>query len=303
MMTRRKCPICGRDEPRTALTLSAAEISSNNSTYRPDALQRLGLTGSELFGVAECPCRFVYVPDLPSPELLQTLYDQAIDTDLARRESQSPGWLGHQLRLAGLLLERCTSESVSLLDYGCGYGAVVRALQTPLVSAIGFEFSESCLAAGRAEGLRMTGSWEEVEREAPYDAVLLSDVLEHLPDPRALLERCYGLQQGGGVICVSVPDFADARWRTIRRDRDAGRPITREVNPWEHLNYFSPERLMRLMQESGYEAELQPEPEFGFQSASRAVHRMGNTVKSALRMLSFALNPSPRTTTVFARRQ
>jgi SAM-dependent methyltransferase len=299
---RRACPICGRDEPSVALTLSAAEICANNSTYRADALARLGLAGAETFAVAECVCGFVYVPDVPPPDFLQKVYDQAIDADVAGRESQSPRWLGHQLRLAGQLLERSTNPAVRFLDYGCGHGAVVRALRTPLVSVLGYDFSESCLARGKAEGLPMTSSLDDVARDAPFDAILLSDVLEHVPDPRSLLERCYALQESGGALCVSVPDFEAGRWRTIRRHRQAGRPITREVNPWEHLNYFSPSHLVRLIEEAGYAAEIEPAAYFGFQPGSRGLHRIGNTIKSGARMLSFAIHPAARTTTVFARR-
>ena len=39
-----------------------------------------------------------------------------------------------------------------------------------------------------------------------FDVVVLADVIEHLDDPVAAVDRCAGLLRPGGVLCVVTPD-------------------------------------------------------------------------------------------------
>ena len=48
-----------------------------------------------------------------------------------------------------------------------------------------------------------------------YDAVVLTDVLEHIPEPRRLLAALAGLLEPDGVIAVKVPN-GSAQWRKER---------------------------------------------------------------------------------------
>lgn len=74
-----------------------------------------------------------------------------------------------------------------------------------------------------------------------FDAVLMGDVIEHLPDPRRALEQVRELLEPGGLLLISTPDIAG--W--------AGRLL--QVKPEEHLYYFSPATMQALLEKCGYE--------------------------------------------------
>jgi SAM-dependent methyltransferase len=97
-----------------------------------------------------------------------------------------------------------------VLDCGCGAGEYVRALLARGADAWGVEFDERKLAAGAArdEGLAARLSVGDLEalsfRDQSFDAALLNEVLEHVPDDgAALAEVCRVLRPGGRLILLS----------------------------------------------------------------------------------------------------
>lgn len=67
-----------------------------------------------------------------------------------------------------------------------------------------------------------------------FDAVVSSDVLEHIPDYRAALENFYRILAPGGDLVLTVP-FLDASQESLRRaEIDAEGDITHLVEPEYH---------------------------------------------------------------------
>lgn len=77
----------------------------------------------------------------------------------------------------------------TLLDVGCGTGAILHALRTRGVTVRGLEYSEVGLAYCRERGLDVRKFDLTAERlpvpPAPYDVVLSTEVAEHLPEQLA----------------------------------------------------------------------------------------------------------------------
>jgi 2-polyprenyl-3-methyl-5-hydroxy-6-metoxy-1,4-benzoquinol methylase len=304
-MTRRRCPLCNEDRPKQLATISAKEICDGNTTYRKDALVILDLAPSAEYAFVQCSaCGFIYALDEPAYEFLKLLYEQVIDSQVARHELQLPRWVGHQLQLAATLLE-CfgDSERVKVLDYGCGYGTILRGLSGPAVEAIGYEFAENAAAEARRHGLDVFTKVDEIRSRAPFDGVVLSDVLEHLAHPAGTLKLCRELLRPQGWICVSVPDFSERRAKSTFAAMRRGERVTREANPWEHLNYFSPKSLSALLDNAGFTVDPYATAAFGLRRSDNPLMRWGNTVKSALRLMGFTARPQATKTTLVAQRR
>ena len=60
-----------------------------------------------------------------------------------------------------------------------------------------------------------------------FDVVVLADVLEHLDDPVAAIDRCAALLRPGGVLCVVTPDPSSLTARSPARAGGATCPPTR----------------------------------------------------------------------------
>ena len=91
----------------------------------------------------------------------------------------------------------------------------------------------------RTQGLPVVSALSEAPPN--LHGIILSDVLEHLPEPRSASGDLRKLLVPRGLLCVNVPDFSESRVRTIAKQLNHGQRPPRELNPWEHLNYFSPE--------------------------------------------------------------
>ncbi|MES2770829.1 MAG: class I SAM-dependent methyltransferase [Pseudomonadota bacterium] len=92
-----------------------------------------------------------------------------------------------------------------LLDFGCGYGALIlnlqRLLPTNIESALGIDFSEAAITVARARcdhpslryeklpqlDIRDNMTFLEEHLSDGVDAILLIDLLEHVPDCRSLI--------------------------------------------------------------------------------------------------------------------
>lgn len=78
-----------------------------------------------------------------------------------------------------------------------------------------------------------------------FDVVLLSHVLEHLPDPEQILNNVSLVLRPRGVVIIAVPLFGSVITAVMGK-RDFF------VTPPEHLTYFSHAGLGRLLEMHGY---------------------------------------------------
>jgi SAM-dependent methyltransferase len=304
----RKCPCCGGAEARALFAVAARRFCGVNDTYREDFGAILGVAPDAEFPVVACArCGFAYAGLLPPAAFLERLYEEVIDPARALAASQAPAWVAHQLDLGSRLLGQLGrvfggEGRLRVLDFGCGYGALVRALNGSRVACVGFETSRSRLEHLRRSGLPAVADVDEARRRGPYHAVVLGDVLEHVPAPREVLALCRGLLVPGGLLLACVPDFGGARLAAARAAAAAGAPCEREVNPWEHLGYFSPRTLRDLLAREGFSVVDEGRPvDVGLRPGLRGVRRWGNGAKSALRLLRHLAGRAPGSTCVFAR--
>ncbi len=91
------------------------------------------------------------------------------------------------------------------------------------------------------------GSLAELRYPAEsYDAVAMSQTLEHLHDPCALLEECRRVLRPGGRLVLTTPN-AQARAHRLYGRRWRG------LEPPRHLHIFTPEALERCVRTCGFE--------------------------------------------------
>jgi 2-polyprenyl-3-methyl-5-hydroxy-6-metoxy-1,4-benzoquinol methylase len=305
----RACPFCGEEKSRLLVDLPPLSFCGANETYRENALAILGVSPDSRFPIVECGrCRFVYASPRLSDGLLHDLYDEVIDWTKAERVSRGLAWTGHQLVLAGRALSAIGSDApadtaIRLLDFGCGYGTLVEALSSIGIDCIGFETSILRVNALRAKQLRVYDDMREIERHAPYRGIIASDVLEHVPFPRETLRLFSRLLSPRGLICVNVPDFSQSRLQALIADARCGRLSNAELNPWEHLNYFSPRSLRDLLVSEGFDPEMDSPVDVGIRAGLHGIRRIGNAVKSFGRLVHFSATGLTRSTTVIARKR
>jgi SAM-dependent methyltransferase len=99
----------------------------------------------------------------------------------------------------------------SVLDLGCGNGVMVKRMNESGYAAVGCEPDEegSAIARQNAGGARIyrlgVGDEPALVEERPIDAVISTEVIEHLYDPAKLFQFARGVLKPDGHLLVSTP--------------------------------------------------------------------------------------------------
>jgi 2-polyprenyl-3-methyl-5-hydroxy-6-metoxy-1,4-benzoquinol methylase len=83
--------------------------------------------------------------------------------------------------------------------------------------------------------------------DAHFDVVTLWDVLEHTPDPKAVLEECCRLMKPDGLLVVNYPDIEALIARLM------GRKWVFLLSV--HLYYFTPTTIRQMLTKTGFRVE------------------------------------------------
>jgi 2-polyprenyl-3-methyl-5-hydroxy-6-metoxy-1,4-benzoquinol methylase len=135
-----------------------------------------------------------------------------------------------------------------LLDVGCFQGRFLHAAARSGWQATGTEIARDAADYARKNrGLDVRlGPLEEIRfADGSFDAVVLLDVIEHVPDPRRTMEEVRRVLRPGGIAYLWTPNF-DCITRRIARGHWGA-----VVFPW-HLHYFNAHTLGRLATVAGF---------------------------------------------------
>lgn len=147
-----------------------------------------------------------------------------------------------------------------LFELGCGTGVFLDEARGAGWDVSGCEVSEYAAACARQRGLIVTTEAAGDVQLAPesLDAVVLWDVIEHLPDPFNTIAQASQALRRGGVLALSTGDVDSIAARLSG-------PGWHLFNLPEHLFFFSRTSLVRLLEKNGlrivrcaYEAQWVP---------------------------------------------
>jgi SAM-dependent methyltransferase len=145
-----------------------------------------------------------------------------------------------------------------VLEVGCGDGATGATLkhQSRASEVVGVEISEAAAAVAEARLDRVfAGNIEALELPYPdgyFDFLILADVLEHLMDPWAALQRVGAFLSSGGAVIASIPNVRN--WRVILPLVARGRWDYAESGLLDrtHLRFFTRSTIVALFSDAGF---------------------------------------------------
>jgi SAM-dependent methyltransferase len=226
------CPLCGATRARETFRFPPRKVS--DPTGRPT---------ESLFGRAgrlvRCEgCGLVRQDAPPSAP-----YEDAADEEYLPEESG----IRATARATIAAIETHRSPPGRLLDIGSGPGLLVDEARIRGWDATGVEPSAWATAQAQGRGINVVQGTIESSSidEQSLDAVVLADVIEHLPDPSSSMKHVYDWTRPGGVVFVCTPDVGSVVARVLRRWWWSVLP--------GHLFYFSRTTLRRLMSEAGFD--------------------------------------------------
>ncbi|WP_162789221.1 MULTISPECIES: class I SAM-dependent methyltransferase [Sphingomonas] len=135
-----------------------------------------------------------------------------------------------------------------LLDVGCGNGQWLEQARSSGWHVSGVDFDQFAVVRARAAGLDVRlGSIEAwADADEVFDAVTMSHVIEHVPDPGQLVRAAFDLLQPGGTLYIDTPNIdapTHARFGRLWRGLEAPR----------HFIILSEQALLGLIEAAGFE--------------------------------------------------
>ena len=219
----RVCPACGAAEPRPLFVKDG-------------------------FPHVQCPaCEMVYVaPVLNHAALLRFYEEEASWTEVLLAEDQVE--LDTRKFEYGLDLIVAHGGRGDLLDVGCGPGLFLEAARDRGWGVAGMEMNERCVARLRERGIPVsTRPLEDPDLDdGCCDCLTLWEVLEHLQEPRAALERVRRLLRPGGLLVICVPNFGSLANRILHEEAGT-------FAGYSHVNFFTGPTLAALHSNTGFE--------------------------------------------------
>ncbi len=162
------------------------------------------------------------------------------------------------------------APDASILEIGCSEGSTgALALQQGKCRRyVGIELHEPSAEVARTRLSEvLVGDIEKMDlpfAPASFDALIISEVLEHLVDPWATLARLAPLVRAGGLVFASSPNVSH---HTVIRALLAGRwDLTDQgVMDRTHLRWFTPSSYAAMFEGAGFGVEeVAPVRPFGW---------------------------------------
>lgn len=151
-----------------------------------------------------------------------------------------------QLADQALLLSR-KSKNAAVLDVGCAQGGLLDAFKEKGVNnVVGMDPSIFCVLACQQKGHKAFCDDLLTLQDCntigdKYDLVIMSHVLEHIPDVKKAIRNVKKLLKPDGVLYIEVPDAL--------RYNGSMMPFF-DFNS-EHINHFNPSILEKFLRDSG----------------------------------------------------
>ena len=225
-----------------------------------------GIYSQDPWNIKTCPqCGFTYLENVPAYPLLESQFAwEKTSLEESQRRIKSRPWNRRisegvkQFRRRvlkrdklGKWLRRYILPG-NVLDIGCGTGHVLENLPEAY-HPYGIEISKDLAKSsskrveGRGGKIVHANAIDGVKTFSQdfFSGVLLSAFLEHESNPDTLLKELYPVLKKGAGVIIKVPNYSS--WnRQVRKNHWCGFRYP------DHVNYFTPHTLNRLVKDCGY---------------------------------------------------
>ncbi len=161
-------------------------------------------------------------------------------------------WSSHSLIASYLNALPARSK---VLDIGAASGTLARMCQNRTLRLFGIEPNPDWaqIASPLYEKIWIC-SISDIDQELlrGFDAVILGDILEHLPDPETVLQKLVECQPANALFIISVPNIANL-WVRLNLLLGHFDYTDRGILDRTHLHFFTRKSLMHMIQNSGLE--------------------------------------------------
>jgi SAM-dependent methyltransferase len=239
------CPVC---ESGGHQILKPSSYTYGTTVAELEAAYRASSDHALLDQVVRCrQCGMVYINPRLATEVILSGYESVEDPLFIE---QNPERIRTFERTLRSVLSRSGIEPAGkrLLDVGCAAGAFLVAARNAGFDVTGVEPSRWLSGYGRKTydlDIRQGILRPETFPEGSFDVITIWDVIEHVPDPHALLQTVHSLLKPNGFLWINFPDI----------DSSAAKLLGWKWPFWlsVHLHYYTPATIRRQIERAGFD--------------------------------------------------
>lgn len=215
--------------------------------FSMDVRTRDQVDGHVIRECARCKCR--YLSMVPTAEAIERTRLLRLDRAREMEEIAPPARRARErtVRRRAKRILKLVPEGSRVLEIGARSGEL-GVLLRDRVRYSGIELDRASTEAARAAGLDVVRASlvEFVNLQAAYDAVVMYDVVEHLPNPHDAVARIRELVRPGGFLVLTTPD-TESLTALVCGQRWSAHKVP------EHIVLYSRTALVELLENSGFE--------------------------------------------------
>ncbi len=156
-----------------------------------------------------------------------------------------------------LLEELGPLSGKTLLDIGCGNGALSASLAGRGAQVVGIDLSPSGITIAREKYPELEWSvmsaYDDLKSRLSreFDLVVCLEIIEHLFDPRLFLRRAFDVLRPGGSLVLSTPYHGYLKNVALALSGRLDAHFT-VLGDGGHIKFFSRRTLQTLLEETGF---------------------------------------------------
>lgn len=186
-------------------------------------------------------CRSLFTATLPTE-------DESEDYDAYYSESNLsvPDFITKRLKEIIGGFESYKSNG-RLLDIGFGAGSIMDVAEKLGWTVFGQEVSATAVENARQKGFDVfLGDLTNAQYpEAHFDVVTCSEIVEHVPDPQAMLDEIARILRPGGLLWATTPSARSMSFRLMKQRWTV-------ISPPEHTQLYSARGVRKMLQKARF---------------------------------------------------
>lgn len=238
------CPLCTSKDLKP--------LKNERNRFPKDHRPILEMFDGAWIQLLQCKtCGFGFTKELPySEDFFPSRYDTHFD---AANEANNNPFKDEILDKMIAVIEKYKPSPGKVLDVGSFAGIFIRKIAKRNYKSSGIEvnptmadYTKNILNLDVQKGTFLS---THVEKES-FDVVTMIDVLEHLVDPRQIIQKVQGVLKPGGLFVIKVPNL----WPQYYKQKIANLIGISDQGIFEnfgHINHFSPKSLRYTLESLG----------------------------------------------------